>query len=561
MAAETKAEKMKREKDGLDILADIPRFAREGVKSISEDDLLRLRWYGLYQQRPNEGHFMVRIKIPGGQLNPAQTRVIADLARRFGHGLSDITTRQDIQLHWVTIENFPTIMAELDQVGIYLNEACGDTPRNLVACPLSGQMKDELFDCAHLPAIISRMYKDGGKEFSNLPRKFKMSLSACPSHCTIPQIHCLSLFGVKRTKNGREERGFGVCVGGGLRDTPHYAQSLRVFVPYEPHNSDHERVILDIYRQVAHLFRDTDSLRQNRMRARLKFHVAEIGWEKFRDKLEENLGYKLEHDESITAPVGATLHDHLGVGELKNGLVYVGIPVPRGRLSAEVLHTLGDLAEKYGADRKGLVRLTAKQNAILLNIPRQNLNELVQELTQIGLDPHASLLRSSLISCTGIQFCNLAITETKQRAADILAYLEHRLPPDEHVSIHISGCPNSCAQYQIADIGMSGLLMTWKGRPRQDAFSVMVGGQLGEKAAFGRVVTHPDGKKLKLPSAEAHLAIEQLILAYLAGRTSKAETFGDFMDRHDMAAIHNWLTTPAMRDEAAVVASVSGKEE
>lgn len=544
-----KEEQLKLDKDGLDVYNDIFRYASLGYSAIEEGDLKRFKWFGIYAQKPNEGHFMVRIKIAGGQLSPAQLRCIAGLSRDFGLGLADITTRQTIQLHWLTIENLPTLIDQLHAVGLYLNTACGDAPRNMVACPLAGVMKDELFDCSHLAWQVSDMYRDAGKEFSNLPRKFKMSISACPIHCTIPQIHCLSLFGVRRADGSV---GYGVCVGGGLRNTPHIGQSLRVFIP-----AGQDKTVLDVYRAVAAIFRDADSLRQNRLKARLKFLVADMGWQAFRDRLEQTLGYAVEHDESIDAPHGATKQDHLGHGEQKDGLYFMGIPVPRGRVNDSQLTAMADLAERYAESGRAAIRLTPKQNAILLNIPKANLPDLAKALSDIGLPPYAHALRGALLSCTGTQFCNLAVVETKQRAADILAHLEQTVDIDEPLFISVTGCPNSCSQYQIADIGLTGVLMNWGGQPRQDGYHVLLGARLGAEAEFGEFVTDAAGKKLKLPSAEAHVAIEQLLKAYKAEAVN--EGFDEFVRRTDMPQLAQWLTTPAMA--AAAAAGAAGEAD
>lgn len=538
----TKAEKVeaiKRAKDGLDVWDDIQRYADQNdYGAIDPDDLERLKWYGIYRQRPNEGHFMMRIKIPGGQLSAFKLREIGEITRRYARNFGDVTTRQDIQLHWLEMPHFPDILDRIyNKLGMYQSFSCGDAPRNVTACPLAGLMTDEIVDTRHLARAMSDMYRDGGKEFSNLPRKHKTCISGCRIHCSAPQINEIGLFGVERKRNGTVEQGFGVCVGGGLRDTPFYGPSLRVFIPAE------EKLILDVVRKITHIYRDQDSLRQGRLKARLKFYVADVGWEAFRDQLEDYLGYKLEHDDDIVAPEGARNDDHLGVGELKNGLRYVGVPIPRGRLSGDDMVRLADLADRYSADPEHQINATIKQNLILLNIPPEKAEDLCGELADMGLPVDAHPLRRQLISCTGIQFCNLAVVETKDRAKRILDYLEANVPMDDPLFISVTGCPNSCAQYQIADIGLQGTLYTWKGQKGVEHYHMLVGGRMGVDPVFGRFVCGEGDKKIKVPAELVHLSIERLVRAWQADRAN-GEAFADWAQAQEMSRLAE-LITPA----------------
>lgn len=535
----TKNEHVKQAKDGLDVWNDIHRYAKEGFSAIEPDDFARMRWFGIYQQKPNEGHFMWRIRISGGRLKPWQLREIANVTQQYGRGFSDITTRQCIQLHWLTIENFPDALDRIgNKAGLYTQFACGDTPRNVCSCPMAGLLKNEYVDIGNLPKQLADMFKAAGKDLSNLPRKFKTTISGCPLHCNQPQINDIGGFGVRRVRNGVEQRGLGILVGGGLSSTPHIGQSLRVFVPEERMAEQ----IPAIWRGMCELFRDSDELRYKRIRARLKFLVADRGWEWVRAELERRIGFELEHDDEIVYPRGALHTDHVGIGEQKNGNFYVGIPVERGRWTAEQMHAVADLTERFAVDKLSEVRLSQKQNVIITDVPKANVDALVKELQQVGLDPHAALWRQNLISCTGTQFCNLAVVETKQRAFDILKYLEDKTQIDSPIMLSISGCPNSCAQYQVADIGLTGTKATFNGE-KVDAYDLCVGGRFGENPEFVRPLYE------KVPSPIIHRQIEQVVNAYLSNRVtpiddSDPEPFRDFVDRIEIEQLRKWSAIP-----------------
>ncbi|HVT83356.1 MAG TPA: nitrite/sulfite reductase, partial [Phycisphaerae bacterium] len=495
-----KVEAIKYAKDGVDVWDDIFKYGRanpapldeakaaaflaSGGKpehlaaaarqaAMPEEDFVRIRWYGMYQQLPNNGYFMLRIRIPNGILTTAQSREIADIVDQYARGFCDITTRQCIQLHWLTIDSFADILPRLEKVGLVSKFACGDTPRNVVGCPLAGLLANEHVDATPAVNAVNEMFLKGNKEFSNFPRKFKTALAGCHLHCHQPQINDIGVFGVtrKNPQTGAQERGYGVMVGGGLSTQPYIGQSLRVFVT--------EEQLPAASRGIAHVFRD-HGYREKRTRARLKYLVSDWGWQKFRDTLEADIGFTLDHDDSITGPQQAPHTDHMGTGPQKQpGLNYVGIPIERGRITAEQLRTTANLAEKYAGAAKAQLRLSNKQNLILVNIPTEKLDALVRELTDMGLPPHAPLWRTSLLSCTGTQFCNLAIVETKDRAQRILKYLEAECDIDSPIMLSVTGCPNSCSQYQIADIGLMGCVCNFRGIRGTEAYNVYLGGTLG----------------------------------------------------------------------------------
>ena len=539
--AMAKNEHVKHAKDGLDVWHDIFRYATEGYSAIQEDDFIRMRWYGIYQQKPNEGHFMWRIKIPGGRLTTQQARVIGQLSQKVGRDIADVTTRQDIQFHWMTIADFPEALDTVyNKLGMYTDFSCGDTPRNVCACPLAGMLKHEICDVASMPQTLSDMFRAAGKELSNLPRKFKTTVSACPIHCHQPQINDIGVFGVMHP-DGR--RGVAVMVGGGLSSTPHFGQGLRVFIPQEKIGEQ----LPPVFREIARIFRDADELRYKRKRARLKFLVADKGWQWFRTELETRLGWQLEHCDEIVNPRGALHTDHMGVGELKDGSFYVGIPIERGRSSGTALVKIADLVEKYGTAGKSDVRLSQKQNILLTGIPKQNVEALCKELAEAGLDPHAPLWRHNLLSCTGTQFCNLAVVETKERAKGILNYLEQEVELDSPIMLSVTGCPNACAQYQVADIGLTGTKAQFEGQ-KVDAYDLYVGGRLGEKPEFGEEVIP------KVPSPVIHKVIAALVKGYKKNRLEAVdgdvEPFRDFVSRVEisdlkaLASIPDWTPPP-----------------
>ena len=403
---------------------------------------------------------------------------------------------------------------------------------------MAGLLKNEYVGIGNLPKRLSDMFKAAGKDLSNLPRKFKTTIAGCPLHCNQPQINDIGAFGVRRVKDGVEQRGLGILVGGGLSSTPHFGQSLRVFIPEDKIDEQ----IPAIWRGLCELFRDSDELRFKRIRARLKFLVADKGWEWVRGELEKRIGFQLEHDDSIVYPRGALHTDHVGIGEQNNGNCYVGIPIERGRWTADQMTAVADLTDRFGTTDASEIRLSQKQNVIITDVPPANVDALVAELQQHGLDPKAPLWRQNLISCTGTQFCNLAVVETKQRAFELLQHLEKATRIDSPIMLSVSGCPNSCAQYQVADIGLTGTKGQWQGE-KVDAFDLCVGGRFGDDPEFVRPLFE------KVPSPIIHRQIESVVNAYLSNRVEpvtddEPETFRDFIDRVDLAQVRTWSAIP-----------------
>ncbi len=521
-----KNEENKRNDDGLNVrqrIIDI--YSKYGFDSIDPADLRgRFRWYGLYTQRrpgidggktavlePEElddRYFMLRVRIDGGQLDDDQLRVIADISRRYARGTADVTDRQNIQLHWIEIENVPAIWDALESVGLSTTEACGDTPRVILGCPLAGLDEREIIDATSEIAAITGQYI-GDPAFSNLPRKFKSSVSGCSAQCATHEINDVAFAGVVDASG---EAGYDLWVGGGLSTNPMIGQRLGAFV--------RPGQVAEVWAAVAGLFRDY-GYRRLRHRARIKFLLADWGPAKFREVLEkEYLGYALPDGPPPAAPAGG-IRDHVGVHRQRDGLNYVGFAPAVGRLSADVLDVIAGLAGRYGSGR---VRTTTEQKMVILDVPPERTEELVTELEAAGLPARPSAFRRHTMACTGIEFCKLAIVETKARATDLIAELERRLPDfDTPVTINVNGCPNSCARIQTADIGLKGSLVTGPDGQQVEGFQIHLGGSLsggdGSGSGFGRKV-----RGLKATAEELPDYVERVLRRFQAARV-EGETF------------------------------------
>ncbi|HET7901679.1 MAG TPA: nitrite/sulfite reductase [Candidatus Nanopelagicales bacterium] len=524
-------EAFKRDDDGLNVRARIEEvYSREGFASIDPQDLRgRMRWWGLYTQRrpgidggrtaslePHElddEYFMLRVRSDGGQLSPAQLRAIADVSQEFGRDTADITDRQNVQLHWIRVEDVPEIWRRLEAVGLTTNEACGDTPRVVLGSPVAGVADDEILDGTPAIEEIVRRYV-GDPRFSNLPRKFKSAVSGSPRHDVAHEVNDVSFVGVVHPEHGP---GFDVWVGGGLSTNPMLAQRLGVWVPLAD--------VPDVWEAVIGVFRDY-GYRRLRTRARLKFLVADWGVERFRQVIEDDyLGRRLLDGPAPAAYDGR--RDHVGVHAQNDGLRYVGAAPTVGRVSGTVLHAVGDLAEQHGSGR---VRLTAQQKLVILDVPEAEVEALVDGLHRLGLEVRPSEFRRGTMACTGIEFCKLAIVNTKGTAASLVAELEDRLPTFEHpLSIHVNGCPNSCARIQVADIGLKGMLVPDASGEQVEGFQVHLGGELA--TGFGR---KPRG--LKVTAAELPDYVERVVSRF-DKEHEPHETFASWAQRADEEAL------------------------
>jgi len=527
-----KNEENKRNDDGLNVrqrIIDI--YSKYGFDSIDPADLRgRFRWYGLYTQRrpgidggktavlePEElddRYFMLRVRIDGGQLDNRQLTTIADISRRYARGTADVTDRQNIQMHWIEIESVPAIWEALESVGLSTTEACGDTPRVILGCPLAGLDADEIIDATAEIAAISEAYI-GDAAFSNLPRKFKSSVSGCSAQCAIHEINDVAFVGVV---NETGEAGYDLWVGGGLSTNPMIGQRLGTFV--------RPGQVAEVWAAVAGLFRDY-GYRRLRHRARIKFLVADWGTEKFREVLEkEYLEYALP-DGPAPVPPRRGIRDHVGVHQQRDGNCYVGFAPAVGRLSADTLDVIADLAARYGSGR---VRTTTEQKMVILDVPPDRTEALVAELDQAGLPARPSAFRRHTMACTGIEFCKLGIVETKARAADLITELERRLPEfSAPVTINVNGCPNSCARIQTADIGLKGSLVTGPDGTQVEGFQIHLGGSLSggdaSGSGFGRKV-----RGLKTTAEELPDYVERVLRRFEASRVD-GESFAAWTAR------------------------------
>ncbi|MDH4112183.1 MAG: nitrite/sulfite reductase [Actinomycetota bacterium] len=525
------AEQIKKEDDGLNVRERIERiFAPGGFRSIGKQDLrARMRWWGLYTQRkqgvPGERtggaepeeledeFFMMRIRIDGGAMTSDQLRAIAWTSERYGRDVADITDRQNVQLHWIRIEDVPAIWERIESVGLSTQEACGDTPRVILGCPLAGVTAEEAFDATpDIRAVADRFL--GDPAFSNLPRKYKTSISGCLAGCTNHEINDVSFVGVVGPGG---KLGYDLQVGGGLSTNPMFAQRLGAFVPRER--------LSEAWAGVTSLFREY-GYRRSRNHARLKFLVKDWGPERVREVLEQEF---LEHgpfDDGPpppSAPMAA--REHLGVMAQRDGRVSVGFAPRAGRIAGHQLRLVADLADAFGS---ASVRATTQQKLVVVDVEADRADELIARLDELDLRARGSSFRRSTMACTGIEFCKLAIGETKGRASWLTAELEARLPHfDEDVRIHVNGCPNSCARFQVADIGLMSALRVRPDGTKSDAFLVHLGGTLGDEASFGRKVR---GVKVYAENAADYL---ELLLRRYERQRADDDTFSSFVNGLD----------------------------
>jgi sulfite reductase (ferredoxin) len=528
-------ERTKKDDNPLNVRARIENiYAHRGFDSIDPQDLRgRFRWWGLYTQRkpgidggrtavlePHElddKYFMLRIRVDGGQLDLDQLRAIADISRQYARDTADITDRQNIQLHWIRVEDMPAIWRQLEAVGLYTTEACGDCPRVVLGSPVAGIAADEKIDPTSAIREIVERYV-GAPEFSNLPRKFKSSISWLAD---MPyEVNDISFLGVDHPEYGP---GFDLWVGGGLSTNPMLAQRLGVWVPLAE--------VPEVWAGVVGVFRDY-GYRRLRHRARLKFLVADWGVERFREVLEkEYLGRSLIDGPPPQLPDKPL--DHIGVHAQADGRFYVGAAPVVGRVSGTQLDQLADVVAAHGSGR---VRLTAYQKLLVLDVAQDRVDSLISALRQIGLEAQPSTWRRGTMACTGIEYCKLAIVETKRRGEELVARLEERLGEmDADISIHINGCPNACARTQTADIGLKGQIVMGPDGQQVEGFQVHLGGGLGmaegQKAGFGRKV-----RGLKTTADELPEYVERLARRYLDSRT-EGEAFAQWVMRVEEEAL------------------------
>ncbi|PZT77400.1 MULTISPECIES: nitrite/sulfite reductase [unclassified Streptomyces] len=527
-------EQFKRDDDGLNVRTRIETiYSKRGFDSIDPNDLRgRFRWWGLYTQRrpgidgghtgalePEEledKYFMLRVRVTGGRLTTAQLRVIGQVSQKYARGSADITDRQNIQLHWVRIEDVPAIWRELEAVGLSTTEACGDCPRGMLGSPVAGVAEDEIIDGSAALDEIARRYL-GDPRFSNLPRKYKTAVSGSPVLDVAHEINDISFVGVVHPEHGP---GFDLWVGGGLSTNPRFGVRLGAWVPEED--------VPDVWEGVTSIFRDY-GYRRLRNRARLKFLIADWGPEKFRQVLEDEYLLRKLSDGPAPEQPKQRWRDHMGVHRQKDGRFYVGCAPRVGRLDGSQIGKIAELAEAHGSGR---VSTTVEQKLIILDVPEDRVTSLVESLEAMDLRVNPSTFRRGTMACTGIEFCKLAIVDTKKRGSDLIDELERRLPDfDEPITININGCPNACARIQTADIGLKGQLMMTADGEQVGGYQVHLGGSLGVDATFGRKV-----RGLKVTSDDLPDYIERVLVRFQAER-EEGERFAAWAARASVESL------------------------
>jgi sulfite reductase (ferredoxin) len=483
---------------------------------------------------------MVRIRIPNGLLQAHQLRTIADITEKYARSTADLTVRQNIQLHWVTIESLPEVLDQLWNAGLTTMGSCGDDTRNITGCPLAGVDAEEIFDASAL-ALEANKFFVGNAEFYNLPRKFKICITGCRSWCAYPEINDVGLTAVTRKIGGKEETGFSLRIGGGLSTDPYLAARLNAFVKQDQ--------VVPVLRGVAEIFRESEVLRENRERARLKFLFLRHGWtaESFQQELEGRLGFRLE-PAADEQPPNDLYRDHVGIhAQKQSGYFYVGAAVLRGRISAQQMRAAADLAQGY-AD--GQLRTTNMQNLLVVNVPWANVDALAKSLDAAGLPVQGSSFWRGAVACSGSEYCKLAITETKSFSRWLVEELEERLPGfEQHLKLHVTGCPNSCGQHWIADIGIEGKKIK-VGDRMEDAYYFCVGGAVGLHQSIARPVGY------RCLATEVPDAIERLLRHYLDDRQGN-ENLRHFFARHSDIELREFLAGEWV--PAAVRDASSGK--
>ncbi|AFC43085.1 sulfite reductase [ferredoxin] 2 [Mycobacterium intracellulare subsp. yongonense 05-1390] len=524
-------EEMKQAGAPLDVRERIETiYAKNGFDSIDKSDLRgRFRWWGLYTQREQgyDGtftgddnaellearYFMMRVRCDGGALSTAALRTVGQISTEFGRDTADITDRENIQYHWIEIENVPEIWRRLADVGLQTAEACGDCPRVILGSPLAGESLDEVLDPTWAIDEIARRYI-GQPDFADLPRKYKTAISGLQD--VVHEVNDIAFIGVNHPEHGP---GLDLWVGGGLSTNPMLAQRLGAWVPLEE--------VPEVWHAVTSIFRDY-GYRRLRSKARLKFLVKDWGVEKFREVLETEYLKRPLIDGPAPEPVPRPI-DHVGVQRLKNGLNAVGVASIAGRVSGTTLSAVADLAEAAGSNR---IRLTPYQKLVILDVPDDKLEELIAGLEALGLQSQPSHWRRNVMACTGIEFCKLSFAETRVKAQSLVPELESRLADinlqlDVPITVNLNGCPNSCARIQVADIGLKGQMVDDGNGGSVEAFQVHLGGSLGQDSGFGRKL-----RQHKVTSDELGDYIERVARNFLKYR-GEGERFAQWAMRAD----------------------------
>ena len=496
-------ERLKKEKHPLDILKELDTLISKGYERVPEEDLVRLQWYGLYHDKPRTGTFLLRIKVPAGRLTPDQLLTIGELAKKLNN-YAELTTRQDIQLHYIKLEDLPEVIFELKTVGLFRPGPCGDTVRNITSCPVAGVDKDEIFEVEEPIKRLSEFFSDPNhREYFDLPRKFKITLSACPYHCNHPELHDLAFVGM--LKGGKE--GFAVWVGGGLSSTPRIARPLGIFV--EPDK------VLEVAKAVVDIWKEDPENRKSFVRARIKYFIDRIGVESFKKLLLERLSFEPEFLEEEPKPIKRDFHE--GIREQKQrGLYYITVPVQAGRVKGDQLLKIGEIAKEEDLG----IRISQRQNLILTHVQEDKIEYITKKLKDIGFPLDVSRTRCLSIACTSDPFCNYSIGSAKETLIEILNYLEERLGDLGNILIGSDGCPHACAHHWLNDIGLQATHIRHPDGSVESGLNIILRGSYGKDAGIGKIIV----KKVTVEKAKKYL--ENLIKAF---KKSSAANFTEFV--------------------------------
>ena len=544
-------ERLKREKFPLDIRADIPTLAglsfeqasegdamkralmsrrmavatpgaapeataqRAAYETISEEDVVRLQWWGLYHDKPRVGYFMMRIKIPGGIMGPQQVRTVGEISEKWGRNFGELSTRQNIQLHWIKLDAFEDIFQKLEANGLTTVGACGDTVRNLTGCPLVGVSEDEYFDVRPTLTEFADFFY-GNREYSDLPRKHKITVAACPAQCNAPDFHCIALIGAKHPVTG--ENGYTFRVGGGLSSAPRIAKDLEMWVPFNE--------ALAVSRAILDIWREEPRYRLSRVKARMKFMVDELGAEGVRAEVVRRVGHDFERI-ATAQPVGS-MEQHLGLMKQKDGRTAIGFPVHLGLMNGQQMNQTAAVIEKVG----GGLRLTRQQNFILNDIPNDKVDWVIAELGTIGFPLETTSLRTLGVGCTGQPLCNFAVATTKGKLDDVIQHLEKKFGDIPGLRVQVDGCPHACAQHWIADIGLQGTTTKERGpnEEKLEAYEIYLRGGVGRDPQIGRAIVR------RVAEHNVNTYVERLVESYLEERT-EGERFNEYTRRKDDASL------------------------
>ena len=487
------------------MLDELPALIASGYEQIDEEDIVRLKWWGLYHDKPKIGTFMLRVKIPGGIVTPGQLRAVGEISNQHGRGEGELTTRQNVQLHYLQLSALPDVFGRLHGVGLTSAGACGDTVRNITGCPVAGLTPDELFDATPVIEQAAAFFY-GNPDYSDLPRKHKISITACADSCAAPEINCIGLQGALRDG----EDGFGILVGGGLSSVPRIARELGIWVP--------KGQAVEVAAAILDEWREDLRYRVSRVKARLKFMVDDIGPEGIRERIERRLGRSFD---DFSLPPQPPPGNHLGVREQRDGRLLIGVPVHLGLVGGDQMSALADLTEHFGGD----VRITRQQNLVLTGVDDMAL--ATQKLAEAGFPLDAGPLRGDAIACTGEPHCNFSVTETKTRMDGLVELLESRFGRSVEglrLRLHLDGCPHACAQHWVGDLGFQGTTVRdAAGKPHQ-AYDVYLRGGLDRPAAIARPVFR------RVPTDELDDVVVQLVGGWIDDRGAD-ETFRSFCDR------------------------------